>query len=111
MTLPSRASWEGGWCERGAGDAWLALNIGSPNGAEYLGLVIGRSQYTPAATRTAKGGGTFGGDDAVITWRQAGTPTNLARGGLVVEVARDLSLGSFSGRLADGTVVRGSFSC
>jgi hypothetical protein len=35
----------------------------------------------------------------------------LDRSGLVVEVAKDLSLGSFTGRLADGTEVRGTFSC
>jgi hypothetical protein len=111
LTLPARAAWGGGYCERGAGDAWLALNIGFPNGDEYFGIVLGRSPYTPEATRVAAKGGTFGGDDAVITWRQAGVGTVLDRGGLVVEVAKDLSLGSFTGRLADGTEVRGTFSC
>lgn len=61
--------------------------------------------------RVAARGGTFGGDDAVITWRHAGAAARLDRGGLVVELAKDLSLGSFSGRLADGTEVRGTFSC
>jgi len=109
--LPARAAWDGGFCERGTSDAWLALNIGSPNGDEYFGIVIGRSPYTPTATRVAAKGGTFGGDDAVITWRQAGVGTVMDRGGLVVELAKDLSLGSFTGRLADGTEVRGTFSC
>jgi hypothetical protein len=111
LTLPARAAWDGGWCERGPDDAWLAINIGRPNGPDYFGLVVGQSAYTPTATRTATGGGTFGGDDAVITWRTDGSSANLARGGLVVEVAKDLSLGTFTGRLADGTQVQGSFSC
>jgi hypothetical protein len=111
LTQPDRVAWDGGQCERGTDDAWLAINIGYPNGAEYFGLVIGRSPYTPDATRAAKGGGTFGGDDAAVTWRHAGAAANMARGGLTVVVAKDLSLGSFSGRLADGTEVRGSFSC
>ncbi len=76
---------------RAANDAWLALNIGFPNGDAYFGMVIGRSPYTPEATRVAAKGGTFGGDDAVITWRQAGVGTSLDRGGLVVEVARRIS--------------------
>jgi hypothetical protein len=111
LTLPVRTAWDGGYCERGASDAWLALNIGFPNGDAYFGLVLGRSSYTPEATRVAAGGGTFGGDDAVITWRQAGAGVVLDRGGLFVELAKDLSLGSFTGRLADGTEVRGTFSC
>jgi hypothetical protein len=56
-------------------------------------------------------GGTFGGDDVVITWRHAGAAVRVDRGGLVVELAKDLSLGSFTGRLADGTGIRGTFSC
>ena len=72
LTLPVRTAWDGGHCERGASDAWLALNIGFPNGDEYFGIVLGRSPYTPEATRVAAKGGTFGGDDSVITWRQAG---------------------------------------
>jgi hypothetical protein len=111
LTLPARAAWDGGYCTRGVNDAWLALNIGFPNGEAYFGLVLGRSPYTPQATRVAANGGTFGADDAVITWRQGGVGTVLDRGGLVVEVARDLSLGSFTGRLVDGTEVRGTFSC
>jgi len=109
--LPARAAWDGGHCARASDDAWLALNIGLPNGAEYFGLVVGRSPYTPAATRVAAKGGTFGGNDAVITWRHAGTAATMDRGGLVVELAKDLSLGSFTGRLADGTEIRGTFLC
>jgi len=111
LTLPARRAWDGGHCARGTDDAWLALNIGFPNGDEYFGLVVGRSPYTPAATRVAAKGGTFGGDDVVITWRHAGAAARMDRGGLVVELAKDLSLGSFTGRLADGTEIRGTFSC
>jgi len=111
LDAPESVAWEGGWCERGPDDAWLALNIGLPNGGEYFGLVVGQSALTPAATRGAAGGGTFGGNDVVITWRHGGSAANVARGGLVLELARDLSLGTFAGRLEDGTEVRGTFSC
>jgi hypothetical protein len=111
LTLPQKVAWDGGYCERGTDDAWLAMNIGSPNGAEYFGLVVGQSPYTPGATRTASGGGTFGGDDAAVTWRHAGTATRLAHDGLTVVVAADLARGTFSGHLADGTEVSGGFSC
>ena len=72
---------------------------------------MGQSPYTPLATRGAAGGGTFGGDDVTITWRTAGTAQHLVPAGLVLELAKDLSIGTFSGRLADGTEVRGTFSC
>jgi hypothetical protein len=108
---PEVLAWDGGTCERGADDAWLAINVGFPNGSEYFGIVVGRSPYTPSATREAAGGGTFGGDDVVITWRHQGEGHVVARGGLVLELAKDLALGSFRGRLEDGTPVRGTFSC
>jgi len=111
LTLPAAAAWDGGQCQRGTADAWLALNIGVPNGDDYFGLVIGRSPYTPTATRVAAKGGTFGGDDVTLTWWHAGEAASMVPGGLVVELAKDLSLGSFTGRLADGTEVRGTFSC
>jgi hypothetical protein len=85
--------------------------VGFPNGPEYFGLVVGQSPYTPAATRGAAGGGTFGGDDAVVTWRHEGRPATMAPEGLVVDVGPSLSIGSFAGRLADGTEVRGTFAC
>lgn len=109
--MPTRATWDGGYCARGTDDEWLALNIGFPNGDEYFGLVVGRSPYTPSATRVAAGGGTFGGDDAVITWRHAGAAARMDRGGLELTLTTYLSSGSFRGRLADGTEVRGTFSC
>ncbi len=111
LTLPAGTAWDGGLCARGTDDAWLALNIGFPNGDEYFGLVVGRSPYKPAATRVAAKGGTFGGDDAVITWRHAGAAAALNPDGLVVKLTSDLSRGSFSGRLGDGTEVGGTFSC
>jgi hypothetical protein len=111
ITQPATVTWNGGWCERGPADAWLALNVGSPNGAEYFGLVVGQSAYTPAAGRDAAGGGSFGGDEAVITWRHGGAAVNVASAALAVEVAKDLRLGTFSGHLPDGSEVRGTFSC
>ena len=111
LMLPARTAWDAGSCTRGVDDAWLALNIGFPNGDEYFGLVVGRSPYTPEATRMAAKGGTFGGDDAVITWRHAGAAAAMDPGGLVVKLEMDLSLGSFTGKLPDGTEVSGSFSC
>jgi hypothetical protein len=111
LDAPGAVEWEGGYCERGPDDAWLALNVGFPNGSEYFGLVAGQSALTPAATRGAAGGGTLGGNDVVITWRHDGVPVNVERGGLVLELAKDLSLGTFAGRLRDGTEVRGTFAC
>jgi hypothetical protein len=111
LTLPAKTAWGGGQCARGADDAWLALNVGFANGDEYFGLVVGRSPYMPSATRAAAKGGTFGGDDVAITWRHAGVASTVVAEGLVLELAPGLSLGSFSGRLADGTEIRGSFSC
>lgn len=111
LTAPAVATWAGGWCSRGIDDAWLAVNVGSPNGAEYFGLVAGQSPYTASATRKATGGGTFGGDDAVVTWRHDGKALKLVAAGLAVQLATDLSGGTFTGALADGTEVRGTFSC
>ncbi len=74
--------------------------------------MVGQSAYTPAARRGAAGGGSFGAGDAVITWRHGGVAQNVANDdGLAVEVAKDLRLGTFSGRLPDGREVRGTFSC
>jgi len=111
LDTPTAVRFDGGWCSRGPGDAWLALNVGFPNGEEYFGLVVGQSPFVADATRSAAGGGTFGGADVVVTWRHAGVPASLVPTGLVLEMARDLSLGTFHGALADGTAVRGTFSC
>jgi len=111
LALPTTTAWDGGWCERGPDDAWLAVSIGSPNGPEYFGLVVGRSAYTPQATRAAAGGGRFGAEEAVVTWRHAEAAANLAGSDLVVEVATDLASGTFTGRRVDGTPVQGTFSC
>jgi hypothetical protein len=111
VELPFEARWAGGWCSRGAGDSWLAVNIGYPNGAEYFGLVVGRSPHTPEATHTAAGGGTFTGGDVVVTWRHEGAAVNVPNTGLVLELAPNLSKGTFRGVLADGTEVGGTFGC
>ena len=74
LTLPSGAlSYAGGTCEHGPSDAWLAVNIGQPAGAEYFGLIAGRSPYGSTDARTASGGGTVTGAAVLITYRHAGT--------------------------------------
>ena len=66
-------TYAGGSCEHGPGDAWVDVNIGRPNGAEYFGLIAGRSPYSPTDVRTAAGGGTLKGDDVLVTYRHTGT--------------------------------------
>ena len=112
VTLPTGAlAFAGGSCEHGIGDAWLAVNIGQPDGAEYFGLIAGRSPYSPTDVQTATGGGTLKGDAVVVTYRHAGTVFVLDHDSAIVTVAQDVSSGTFAGHLADGTIVSGSFSC
>jgi hypothetical protein len=112
VTLPTGAlEYAGGSCEHGIGDAWLAVNIGQPDGAEYFGLIAGRSPYSPTDVQTATGGGTLKGDAVVVTYRHAGTVFVLDHDSATVTVAEDVSSGTFAGHLADGTIVSGSFSC
>jgi hypothetical protein len=112
VTLPDGAlEYAGGACERGIGDAWLAVNIGQPDGAEYFGLIAGRSPYSPTDVPQAAGGGTLKGDAVVVAYRHAGRPFVLDHDSATVVVASDLSHGTFSGHLADGTPVEGVFGC
>jgi len=112
VTLPAGAlTYAGGSCEHGPGDAWVAVNIGAPNGAEYFGLIAGRSPYTPTDARTAAGGGTLEGDAVVVTYRHAGSPFVLDHDSATVVLTVDVSGGTFSGHLADGTSVSGAFAC
>jgi len=112
VTLPrGPLAFAGGACEHGIGDAWLAVNIGQPDGAEYFGLIAGRSPYSPTDVQTATGGGTLKGDAVVVTYRHAGTVFVLDHDSAIVTVAQDVSSGTFAGHLADGTIVSGSFSC
>jgi len=112
VTLPSGTlSYAGGSCEHGSADAWLAVNIGQPNGPEYFGLVAGRSPYGPTDLQVAAGGGTLKGDAVLVTYLHAGAPFVLDHDSATVILVTDLSGGTFSGHLADGTQVRGSFSC
>ena len=112
VTLPSgKISYAGGSCEHGSADAWLAVNIGQPNGPEYFGLVAGRSPYGPTDLQVAAGGGTLKGDAVLVTYLHAGAPFVLDHDSATVILVTDLSGGSFSGHLADGTQVRGSFAC
>ena len=112
VTLPSGAlAFAGGSCEHGIGDAWLAVNIGQPDGAEYFGLIAGRSPYSPTDVHTATGGGTLKGDAVIVTYRHAGTVYVLDHDSATVTVGQDVSSGTFAGHLADGTIVSGSFAC
>ena len=112
VTLPSGAlAFAGGSCEHGIGDAWLAVNIGQPDGAEYFGLIAGRSPYSPTDVQTATGGGTLKGDAVIVTYRHAGTVYVLDHDSATVTVGQDVSSGTFAGHLADGTIVSGSFAC
>ena len=73
LALPAGAvAYAGGTCEDGPGNAWVAVNIGQPNGAEYFGLIAGRSPYGASDLQTAAGGGTFKGDAVLVTYRHAG---------------------------------------
>ncbi len=111
VASPAAAAWTGGWCTRGAADAWLAVNIGDPNSAEYFGLVVGRDPHGAPDAGPAAGGGTFKGDAATVTWRHGGTRALVTTASVSVTIASDLSSGDFSGRLADGSAVEGRFSC
>ena len=112
LTLPSGdLSYAGGSCEHGPSDAWLAVNIGQPNGVEYFGLIAGRSPYGSTDARTAKGGGTVTGAAVLITYRHAGTEFVLDQDSASAFLYVDVSGGTFSGHLADGTKVSGTFGC
>jgi hypothetical protein len=112
VTLPSGTStYAGGSCEHGVGDAWVAVNIGAPNGAEYFGLIAGRSPYSPTDATAATGGGTLKGDAVVVTYRHAGVTFVLDHDTATVVLSVDVSGGRFSGHLADGTAVSGTFAC
>ena len=112
VTLPTGAlAFAGGSCEHGIGDAWLAVNIGQPDGAEYFGLIAGRSPYSPTDVQTATGGGTLKGDAVIVTYRHAGAVYVLDHDSATVTVGQDVSSGTFAGHLADGTIVSGSFAC
>lgn len=112
MSLPGgQITYAGGSCEHGPGDAWVDVNIGQPNGAEYFGLIAGRSPYSPTDVRTAAGGGTLKGDDVLVTYRHAGAPFVLDHDSATVILVLDVSGGTFTGHLADGTNVSGTFGC
>ena len=89
----------------------MAVNIGQPNGAEYFGLIAGRSPYGSSDVRTAAGGGTLKGDAVLITYRDAGAPFVLDHDSASVFLFVDASGGTFAGHLADGTNVSGTFRC
>ena len=112
LTLPAGAvAYAGGTCEDGPGNAWVAVNIGQPNGAEYFGLIAGRSPYGASDLQTAAGGGTLKGDAVLVTYRHAGTTFVLDHETASVVLYADDLGGTFTGHLADGTNVSGTFRC
>jgi len=112
LTLPGgTVGYAGGSCEHGPGNDWVAVNIGQPNGPEYFGLTAGRSPYGASDVRTASGGGTLKGDAVLITYRHAGAPFVLDHDSASVFLFVDTSGGTFTGHLADGTNVSGTFRC
>jgi hypothetical protein len=112
LTLPAGAvAYAGGTCEDGPGNAWVAVNIGQPNGAEYFGLIAGRSPYGASDLQTAAGGGTLKGDAVLVTYRHAGTTFVLDHDTASVLLYADDLGGTFTGYLADGTNVSGTFRC
>ena len=112
LTLPGgTVGYAGGSCEHGPGNDWVAVTIGQPNGPEYFGLTAGRSPYGASDVRTASGGGTLKGDAVLITYRHAGAPFVLDHDSASVFLFVDTSGGTFTGHLADGTNVSGTFRC
>ena len=112
LTLPGgTVGYKGGSCEHGPGNDWVAVNIGQPNGPEYFGLTAGRSPYGASDVRTASGGGTLKGDAVLITYRHAGSAFVLDHDSASVFLFVDTSGGTFTGHLADGTNVSGTFRC
>jgi hypothetical protein len=111
LDAPDGASWSGGWCALGDSDAWLAMNIGDLNGAEYFGLVAGADPHGAPDASPAAGGGTFNGTAATVTWRHATKRFVITTESVTVVIAADLHSGTFAGRLADGREARGSFTC
>ena len=111
LDAPASAAWAGGYCTLGASSAWLAINIGDPNSAEYVGIVVGADPHAAADASPAAGGGTFGGVSATVTWRHAGTRAVLTTDSVSIQLDGSMQAGTFSGKLADGTSASGSFAC
>jgi hypothetical protein len=101
----------GGRCERPSSGAWLAVNIGDPNGAEYFGLLVGRHPYGGSDASPVASGGTFTDGSTVVSWRHGGTEAALERETVTVALEAGTRAGTFSGRLPDGTEVTGDFGC
>jgi hypothetical protein len=101
-------TYEGGQCDLGSDNEWLAVNIGEVGGDTYFGLVAGNNPGIEGA-RPAEGGGEFTEEDFLVTWVSEGTPGIL--GGGTLTVASDLASGDFEGSDLDGSEVTGSFAC
>lgn len=105
------ARWTGGTCDHAGTGDWLAVNAGDPNGPEYVGVLIGRSPYGPGDASPLASGGTYSGSSVLVTWRHDGAASGLPRGIATARVDATLASGTFTGRLATGETVTGSFDC
>ncbi len=112
-------AYTGGTCEKGAGDKYLALNIGDVNGSgDYFGLLAGQHPAAAPAARSTSGGGEFAGQDqALVTFRHGGRSYLLRFTETKITLAPDISSGSVSGELTSSdaattpAAVSGTFTC
>lgn len=105
------ATWTGGTCDQAGSGEWLAVNAGDANGSEYVGILIGRSPYGPGDASPLASGGTYSGSSVLVTWKHGGGADGLPRGSATAQVASTLESGTFTGQLATGETVSGSFDC
>lgn len=111
--------YKGGTCEKGAGDKYLALNIGDTNGSgDYFGLLAGQSPSADTSAHSANGGGDLSGEgEALVTFRHASRSYLLRFTDTKITLAANIASGSFTSTLttpdATGatTTVSGTFHC
>ena len=113
VTVAGRTySYSGGDCTIGAGDEYVAVNIGEVGGGEYFGVLAGRSPAADADTRSTQGGGEFSGDDVLVTFVADGNGFLLRSAETKLMLAPDLRSGTFTSIEANaGAEVRGEFGC
>jgi hypothetical protein len=100
-----------GRCDRGADDAWLAVNIGQVAGSDYFGLLVGAHPGTGPDVKPAKEGGVFT-EGILVTATQGSSTFTMGPGeGNKVILTPDLNSGEFEGSTLDGQPIFGSFQC
>jgi hypothetical protein len=96
----------------GVEDEYIAVNIGEVGGADYFGVLAGRSPRADADTRSTAGGGEFSGSDVLITIVADGNSFLLRSADTMLTLDETLSSGTFTSVVAaDGAEARGRFSC